>query len=357
MQKQKRAKGLMISYNSNFLLKIGLFLILIIYSGLAYSQTTKIPTLQKEDIEVIKEAYNLLKTKGDKVWKGWSDINIPFIYKKNNYQYWINFPIHKVEGKFIGKIGNMDIYGTYNKSDSVISAASMDRNGIQAVVLSSPEQSEMTKEEWIITAIHEMFHVFQFQQDKILQEKIHSLGISYGKDASWMLDYPFPYSDKSLQTISHMEGYLLFKINKYDSLRETMYDCFLLKDVLSLYKKYINTIYGSEGNYKYSVFQQSIEGVAKYTEIKMAKIAATDYIPLSPNIHFTDTYTNQIYVIKHCGKGTSGRLTFYYLGLGECLVLDKINPNWKNIYFDTFWLDDIFNISLKQLINKQETYK
>lgn len=62
--------------------------------SMVYSQNqiAKIPGLQKDDIEVIAEAFNLWKTKGEQVWEDWTKINIPFIYRKRNYEYWINFP-------------------------------------------------------------------------------------------------------------------------------------------------------------------------------------------------------------------------------------------------------------------------
>jgi len=324
--------------------------------NLVYSQdkTTKIPKLQAEDIEVISEAYNLWKTRGDEVWEGWSQIDMPFIYKKEAYEYWIDFPSTADKGQFVERIYNMDVYGQAVSNQDEL-AASMDVNNIQTVVLSSPKITGMTKEEWIIAAIHEMFHVFQSKEG--YQKKVKSLKIGYGKDASWMLDYPFPYKDTLLQTISHMQGYLLFKIYQSDNFKDNIYDCFLLKDILSLYKNYIIKQYGNKNNYKYSVFQQSVEGVAKYTEIKMAEIAKNDYIPLNPDIHFSDIYTKQINVIRHCGKGTGGRLTFYYLGLGMCLVLDKIYPDWKENYFTTAWLDEIFNKSLMQIIEEQKSLK
>ena len=328
------------------------FLILFSPIKFTYSQNVnrKIPKLNHGDVEVISEAFNLWKTEGDKIWKGWTKIKMPFLYKKENFEYWINFPDNIHKGKYIQKIKNMSVYGKSVSGNNGF-AASMDIDSVAAVVLSSPKITGMTKERWIITAIHEMFHVYQ-NSKKSYQRKIKELGISYGKDASWMLNYPFPYKDSSLQTISHMEGYLLYKIYKSNNNMENIYDSFLLSDILSLYKNHIICKYGTDNNYKYSEFQQSVEGIAKYTEIKMAKIAEKDYTPINPDIHFTDIYTNQINVIRHCGKGTGGRLTFYYLGLGTGLVLDKINPSWKENYFKTAWLNEIFNISLKQIIKK-----
>jgi len=361
MEKRKRNQKInkKITKKRNQLNSKTILLIVFLFQiGLVYSQNqiVKIPKLQQEDVVVITEAFNLWKTKGEQVWEGWTKINIPFIYRKENYEYWINFPSSiKEKGKFIEKIQNMDVYGKAIENKNVI-AASKDIYNISAVVLSSPKISEMTKEEWIITAIHEMFHVFQ-SSNKTFQNKIKNLDLAYGNDASWMLNYPFPYQDTSLKTISHMQGYLLYKVYQSDDFKENMYDCFLLKDILSLYKNDIIQKYGNDGNYKYSNFQQSVEGGAKYTELKMAEIAVTNYKPLSPDIHFTDIYTNQINVIRHCGKGTGGRLTFYYLGLAKCLVLDKINPEWKKNYFNTAWLDEIFDMSLNQIMEKQKDLK
>ncbi len=354
--KKRNQKIVRRTFTNSNLSKFNVLLLMVFlfsyHLGLSRNKITKIPKLQQEDVEVIKEAFNLWKTKGEEVWKGWTKIHMPFIYRKKNFEYRINFPSSiKEKGQFVERIENMDVYGKNIQKKNVV-AASKDINNISAVVLSSPSILEMTKTEWIITAMHEMFHVFQ-SSSKIYQNKIKNLNIAYGNDASWMLNYPFPYKDTSLNTMSHMQGYLLYKIYQSADFKENMYDCFLLKDILTLYKNEILRKYGNEKNYKYSNFQQSIEGVAKYTEIKMAEIAATDYVPLSPKIHFTDIYTNQINVIRHCGKGTGGRLTFYYLGLGKCLVLDKINHEWKNSYFTTAWLDEIFNNSLQQIVEKQ----
>ncbi len=117
------------------------------------NQTTQIPKLQQEDIEVITEAYNLWKTKGENIWKGWTQINMPFIYKKKRFEYWIDFPSAINKGQFIEKINNMNVYGQATTNPNGL-AASMDISNVSAVVLSSPEITGMSKEEWIITAIH-----------------------------------------------------------------------------------------------------------------------------------------------------------------------------------------------------------
>jgi len=314
------------------------------------NKSNKIAPLNNDDVEILTEAYNLWKTKGEEIWTGWTRVDIPFIYRKENSEYWINFPSEFNEGEYLGKIGEMAVFG--HATDGPARAAAMDIQGIQTVVQSSPKITGMSREVWIITAIHEMFHVYQ--NSETYQKKIESLNIAYGDDAMWMLDYPFPYDDTLLNTIAHVQGYLAYNIINSDNFDENMYDCFMLKDVIASYRDHLNGKYGSNDNYKYATLQQATEGVAKYTEIKMAEIAAVDYKPLSTTLDFVglwnENYINQVNVIRHCGKGTSGRLTFYYLGLGKCMVLDKIYPQWKDMYFKTYWLDEIFTESLIELL-------
>jgi len=318
--------------------------------SLCQTDSEKIPELQKEDIEVLSEAFNLLKTQGNKVWPEWSELSIPFIYKKEKFEYWINFPDDYVEGKFVGKLGNMKIYAKEAIGKGF--AAGKDVNDIHTVFISSPDLLGISKEQWVITALHEMFHIYQYSKGYL--EKVNNLNLAYGDDASWMLQYPFPYQDTSVLTITHILGYLSYNIHKSNSFEENMYDCLMLMDVINLYRDQLNREYGNDDNYWYSSFQQTTEGVAKYTEIKMAEIAATVYTPLSTSFHFKDIYTSQINVVRHSGKGTDGRLTFYYLGLGKCLVLDRINPIWKVDYFNNYWLDEILVSSLNRILKEME---
>ncbi|GEM_PF-2269855 len=344
----------------------GRLIILFVISGLfavnlnAKEEEGKTPHLKKQDILVLEEAYNLWQEKGDSIWSDWTSFKIPFVYQKNEFEYFIDFPSKPENSIFAGKYFGKNIYARKRKNE--LSTSQRDVDGVFAVVLACPQIQGIENEEWILTAIHEMFHVYQMMKGSL--KKINDLNLAYGEDASWMLEFPFPYDDATLNSISHIQGYILFDSFGMKSFEEKLYNLLLLKELIEVYKDYINLKYKNNRNYLYSNLQQAIEGVAKYTEIKMAELAAKDYSPLNEDLDFKriwdENYQKQINVVRHCGKGTGGRLTFYYLGCGKCLMLDRLYPKWKELYFETLWLDDIIDRVIvevmKQLKSSNDTF-
>jgi hypothetical protein len=96
------------------------------------------------------------------------------------------------------------------------------------------------------------------------------------------------------------------------------------------------------------------KGVARYTEYKIAELAARKYIP-SKQFRTLKDYKPFKTVADEIMKNTLKELrtlrledyqrtAFYPLGAGEAMLLDRTNPNWKVRYFkDKFYLETYFN--------------
>lgn len=333
----------------------------IIYPSHNHGNTAQIqiPELPRESRIMIAETLHLWKTKGEELWKGWTSINIPFNYIDKEYEYLIGHPEPPKDYTALGKdeLLNCIVYGKKREKSENIAATTY-INGFDCVAIGSPETLDLDTTRWVIVAIHEMFHVYQGVRGSV--QKVATLDLAYGEDASWQINYPFPYDDEILQNSIHMQGYLLFQALSSDDDFNILYNALTLHEAISVYKELIMLKYGNLKNYKYSEFQEWKEGIAKYTEIKMAELAAGDYEPLSAfkNMNnfvsykqlWDNNYKLQINVVRHCGKGTGGRITFYYLGYGKGLLLDKVLPEWKNYCFDkSTWLDDIFEMKRSEL--------
>src|SRR2546430_17665433 len=50
------------------------------------------PQLSRQDAVLIAESYPLWQALGDKVWTGWTEIQMPIIYVTDDYEYAIGFP-------------------------------------------------------------------------------------------------------------------------------------------------------------------------------------------------------------------------------------------------------------------------
>jgi hypothetical protein len=76
-------------------------------------------------------------------------------------------------------------------------------------VIASPDLLKKSPEEWVIIAEHEMFHVFPAATGS--EQKIAALDIaSRNEAASWQLNFPFPYGDKNVMRLVHLQRYPLW---------------------------------------------------------------------------------------------------------------------------------------------------
>lgn len=103
-------------------------------------------------------------------------------------------------------------------------------------------------------------------------------------------------------------------------------------------------------------YQIANEGVARYFEYRMARLAAQgEYRPLAT---FADSaepykeawdgrYSRQPYLIKHAGHVSRSRVEFYAIGHGMALLLDRVQPDWKQSYFEEgVWMEDLLRVKL-----------
>src|SRR5262249_23104111 len=107
-------------------------------------------------------------------------------------------------------------------------------------------------------------------------------------------------------------------------------------------------------DYKYFAFQVWQEGIARYTEYRLAELAAAEYKP-SKEFEELKDYTPFKEVTQAILGGIekemaavqldkAKRTVVYNLGAAEGLVLDCANPDWRKRYFEEkFALDRHFS--------------
>ena len=221
--------------------------------------------------------------------------------------------------------------------------------GVSTIVVGQVENTaSKTSTPWVVTLMHEHFHQLQDSQPNFY-EQIAALNLARGDQSGmWMLNYKFPYDGYEVRQQFFVMSRLLA-----DALKSKEKDDFAAN--LSAYltaRQQLREMLNAD-DYKYLSFQLWKEGIARYTEYHVAKLAAADYKPTNAFAalkDFTsfksvaDQVMNRILSeLSTLELEKSKRVSFYAMGAGEGLSLDRTNPQWRDRYLiDKFSLDTYF---------------
>jgi peroxiredoxin len=323
------------------------------------AQQSALPQLPLQDTVRIAEAYNLWKSLGERIWPGWTDVAMPLLYITPDYEYAIGFPKAMVGFRSLDQspFANRSIQVRKRILDPNL-AASFPIEGIHAIVIGTPKALEKSSSEWTLTAAHEMFHVLQYSRGA--GEKIKSLALGSESDASWQLNFPFPYKDADVMRLIHLQSYPFYLAANDADEAELKYNAGVGVEAVRVYRSLLQGQSPGNQSYNYSQFQEWKEGIAFYSEYKIAEAAANgNYRPTEAFLQlpdyksyqqvWDDSYKGRIFLVKHAGRASQSRTTFYHLGLGKGLLLDRLMPDWKTRYFaPNIWLNDLLMMALGQ---------
>ena len=328
-----------------------------ILAGRLAAQGNAAPTpLAPRDSVLIAEAYHLWSAVADGIWPGASRMAAPMVYLTDDNEYAIGFP---GELKGFSPVPDTAIHRPIQARKRTLQkdlSASFPFEGTDAAVLGTPEALGKNTAGWVVTAAHEMFHVFQYAHGS--DRKIASLEIGPPMDASWQLTFPFPYQDADVMRLIHLQGYPLW-LAATAAPEDAAYNVGTALDAVAVYHAYLDRVRPDGRGYRYSQFQEWNEGVAAYTEYRVAERAANGgYQPTAefavlPGVQtyqqlWERIYRNHPFLVKHAGRAAQSRTAFYHLGMGKALALDRISPGWKDKYFAPgVWLDDLLAEAVK----------
>lgn len=305
------------------------------------------------DIDRVRlaEAFSIGETLGDQIWTGWSKAPFAVLLVTPENEFLIRHPKPSADFTLIkyDPVLKSNVYYRKRTQPQNLLATFPIVGGIPTIVIGQAENTEKkTSTPWVVTVLHEHFHQLQYSQPTYYSE-VDALNLSRGDQSGmWMLNYPFPYDWPEMKEHFSLLGSLLA-----DALKAKTKSEFEVK--LSAYRKQREELEKtlSPDDYKYFSFQMWQEGIARYTEYRVAKLAAghrpskafqalKDYQP------FADV-AGQIRT-GILNELTSGRLEdykrviFYALGAGEGFLLDRINPGWRQRYLvEKFYPDKYFD--------------
>ena len=312
---------------------------------------TPAPGLGHADRIRLAEARRLIGSVGDSLWDGWSAAPMALILITPAHEYLLWHP--RPSGGF-QRIGHdsllaTDVHARPRQFPPSLAATFPAVGGIATIVIGTAEQTGMPSTKWVLTVAHEHFHQWQTSQPGYYAG-VAALDLAKGDSTGmWMLNYAFPYSTASVadrfatvatalraalrDSTSVMRGstgrsaHAVAIANARAQLRGTLVDA----------------------DRRYLDFQLWQEGIARYTEYRIARDAATGFAPsaafralpdFEPFAVVADRLRREILLDDNTALDRQQRVAFYPVGAALGLWLDATEPGWRSRYLTSnFSLD------------------
>ena len=307
-------------------------------------------SLRYEDRVRIAEAFTISEIYGNKIWKRWSDVPFTVLLVTNEYEFLIRHPNPSNDFKLLGYDSLLQSKVYFRKKVFALKllATFPAVNAISTVVIGQPENTGKSSSEWIITLLHEHFH--QLQSSQTDYSGVNALNLSGGDETGmWMLNFPFPYDNEEVNDQYKNLTEALLKLLKPFPPDSRLFNRDF-NSFLEERKKFKNLL--NDKDYKYFSFQLWQEGIARYTEYKIADLIS-HYEPSKELVALKDfkpfykiadeLYENIFNQLEEYQLKVDRRLCFYSYGAAEVLLLDRVNKGWKEKYFkEKFLLESYF---------------
>ena len=307
------------------------------------------PSLSTVDRVRLAEAFRVAEKVGDRLWPGWSKAPFAVLLVTPRHEFLMHHPHPSTDFTKIGydELLKTDVFYRERKFQQNLLATFPAINGsmVSTIVIGQAENTRVkTSTPWIITLLHEHFHQLQDSQPDFYAD-VNALNLA-GEDQTgmWMLNYAFPYDRPDVQKqFVAMSGLLAAAVKARKPERLTR-----VRQYLEARERFQLLI--SPNDDRYIAFQFWKEGIARYTEYHVARLAAQHYRPskafraLADYQSFNDvarkTYEGIFRQLMTQKLGDSRREVVYSFGAAEGLLLDRIRPGWRKKYFvEKFNLD------------------
>lgn len=311
------------------------------------------PAMPETDRIRLAEAFKLADAVGDRLWRGWSKAPFAVLLVTKEYEFLVRHPQPSSDFTKIGfdERLNSDVY--YRKRMFPIhylaTFPAVPGNMTSTIVVGQAENtSTKTSTPWVVVLLHEHFHQLQDSQPNFYQD-VNALNLHGGDQSGmWMLNFPFPYERSEVQEqFADMSKLLAAAVQAKPANRRAS-----VRAYLDARRQFDSMVTPSDS--RYLSFQFWKEGIARYTEYQVARLAATNYRP-SPEFAALKDYRMFQDVAKTTHErifkqlltqklGESKREVVYSFGAAEGLLLDEIRPAWRRRYFvNKFDLGKNFN--------------
>jgi len=298
------------------------------------------PAIPEIDRVRIAEVFRIGEKLRNKLWKDWSTAPFAMLFITDENEFLIRHPKPNEEFALIGydKLLKSEVFVRPRKFQKHFLATFPAFGQGPVIVIGKAENtSEKTSTRWVFVALHEHFHQLQYTRPDYYAS-VNALDLSRGDTSGmWQISFPFPYrKPEVVAKFRQLASHLLAAYESTSGERAQK-----VRDYLAARREFATML--SPEDYRYASFQLWQEGVARYTQYRMAELASRKMRP-SRAFRALPDYTSFHDEAKRILKMTTDemrkldlatweRTVFYPFGAIEALLLDDLASGWRERYF------------------------
>jgi hypothetical protein len=321
---------------------------ILIFPAICLSQNK--PSIPDVDRTRIAEVYRVGEKLQDRIWPEWSTAPFGILFITDDSEFLIRHPKPNNEFSSLGydKLLKSEVFVRPRKFQKSFLATFPAFSSTPVIVVGKAENtSDKSSTQSLFVVLHEHFHQLQYSRPNYFAD-VNALDLSGGDTSGmWQINYPFPYKNPEVGTkFRELTSKLLDAYQATENEWDQKLAAFLIarNDFAAML---------SPADYRYASFQLWQEGIARYTQYQMAKLAAEKVRPSKAFRElkdFTSFDQEAARLLKATTKemnelhlGEWERTVFYPFGAFEGLLLDHVEPDWRSRYFtDKFALEKFY---------------
>lgn len=299
----------------------------------------------------IAEAYRIGEKIQNKLWDDWDKAPFSLLFITDDHEFLIRHPKPTDEFKSIGydKLLKSEVFCRPRKFQKNFLATFPAFGSTPVIVVGKAENTmEKTSTRWLFVVLHEHFHQLQYSKPTYFAD-VNALNLARSDTTGmWQITFPFPYKTEEVADKFRILSDKL--IAAYEGRRSTDSKAWLT-DYLKSRKEFFAML-GADDQ-RYASFQLWQEGISRYTQYRMTEIAAKKLKPSKAFQELNDFTTFRaeserllsatLDELRTLDLAKWERTVFYPFGAVEGLVLDEVNPKWRDSYFtDKFALEKFY---------------
>ncbi len=375
---------------------IGLISLCVAVVGISYLSNLNLPThsqvtdhLSELEKARLAEAIHLRQTLGDMVWPGWGLLDIPIIVYNEEYAFlvgyssppagWVKMPQDEPRGgpweAVLNDTFEGQVYYRQRLANPKITpenftvlvgerwVATMETKEYMEINFYVQFREELPSilrrifpyrlfwgllmgdtETYIGSLEHESFHA--------LQGSLVPARLAEAETAN-RSENLYPWDNPTLGKDWHLEVDLLVRAVRTQSNKQAAN---LVRQFMALRDERRATAGLSQDLINYERQREWLEGLAKYTELSLGRLAGTTsgytFLPaLAADPDFREYTTREKYWSGQIDEvrrtaGREGETRFYYSGMAQAVLLDRLLPDWKKRVFNPHvMLEDLLRLA------------